>query len=55
MDGLYVINQTEDICKLAIQQNGYSLQYVINQTEELCTIAVKQNPLAIKYVKIQIP
>ena len=42
-----------EICKLAIQQNGRTLQYVKEQTEELCKFAVQQNGWALQYVKEQ--
>jgi hypothetical protein len=47
------VDQTEEICKLAVQQNGYALEYVRNQTEEICKLAVKQNGYALQYVKNQ--
>ena len=37
-----IIDQTEEICKLAVQQTPYALDYVKNQTEELCKLAVQQ-------------
>jgi hypothetical protein len=43
----------EEICKLAVQQNGDALRYVKNQTEEICKLAVQQNGDALKYVKNQ--
>ena len=46
--------QTEEICKLAVQQNGISLDYVkIEQTEEICKLAVQQNGYALQYVRNQ--
>jgi len=45
--------QTEEICKLAVQQDGYTLEYVKEQTEEICKLAVQQNGLALQYVKEQ--
>ena len=45
--------QTEEICKLAVKQNGCSLQYIKNQTEEICKSAVKQNGCALPYVRNQ--
>ena len=43
----------EEICKLAVQKNGKTLQYVVNQTEEICKLAVQQNGLVLEYVKNQ--
>jgi hypothetical protein len=48
---MFVKDQTEEICKLAVQQYGYSLQYVKNKTEEICKLAIQQNVKALKYVK----
>ena len=45
--------QTEDICKLAIQQDNQALEVVKNQTEEICKFAIKQNGLSLEYVKNQ--
>lgn len=45
--------QTEEICILAVKQNGLALDYVINQTEDICIAAVRQNGLALEYVKDQ--
>ena len=33
------INLSEELCKLAVQQDGYLLEYVKNQTEEICKLA----------------
>jgi hypothetical protein len=43
----------EEICKLAVQYNGYLLQYVNQKvmTYEICKLAVQQNYDAFKYVK----
>lgn len=47
----YIKNQTYDICKEAIKQNGLALQYIKKQTKKLCVAAIKQNGLALQYVK----
>ena len=47
----YVDYQTEEICKLAFQQNGLSLCHVKNRTEEICKLAVRENVYALKFVK----
>jgi hypothetical protein len=44
-----LLPQTEEICKLAVQQNGMALQYVKEQTEELCKLAVQQNEFRYSY------
>ena len=46
----FVKEQTEEICKLAVQQDGIALQFVKEQTEEICKLAVQQNGHALKYV-----
>lgn len=47
----YIKNQTKDICREAIKQNGLALQYIKKQTKKLCVSAIKQNGLALQYVK----
>jgi len=42
-----------ELCKLAVQQNGYALEYINEQTEELCKLAVQQNGYALQFVKEQ--
>ena len=41
----------EKYCKLAVQEDGYSLMYVKDQTEEICKLAVQRNGDSLKYVK----
>ena len=43
-------NQTEEMCLLAVKQNGMALQFVKNQTNEICLLAVKQNGMALQFV-----
>ncbi len=43
----YVVNQTDEICKLAVCQDGYALYYVKNQTDEICKLAVQQDGWAL--------
>ncbi len=45
-----MLNQTEEICKLAVQKIGNLLVYVKEQTEEICQLAVQQNSSALKYI-----
>lgn len=47
----YIKNQTEEICYVAVSQDGLTLRYVNDQSEEICLTAIRQNPSAIKYVK----
>ena len=42
--------QTEELCLLAVRQNGMTLRHVKTQTDEICLAAVKQNGFALKYV-----
>ena len=44
-----------EICKMAVQQNGLNLKYVREQTEEICEMALKQNFHALRYVINQTP
>jgi hypothetical protein len=39
------------MCKLAVQQDGYSLKYIREQTEEICKLTVQQNGHVLQYVK----
>ncbi len=45
---------TEEICKLAVQQNGYVLEYIKQElmTDEICKLAVQQNGQVITICKI---
>ena len=46
--------QTEEICKLAVQKTGCALSFVkIEQTEELCKLAVQRDGYALRYVRNQ--
>ena len=51
MDLRFVEHQTDDICKLAVRQDGRALQYVKNQTYELCRLAVQQYGCTLQFVK----
>ena len=49
-----VINQTENLCLVAVRQNGrFALQYVKHQTEKICKVALRQNGNALQFVKNQ--
>ena len=45
--------QTEDICKLAIQRYSDALRFVKEQTDDICKLAVKKDGLLLQYVKNQ--
>lgn len=49
----YVKEQTDEICKLAVQQHGGVLVYVKEQTEGICKLAVQRHGYALIYVKKQ--
>ena len=44
---------TEEICKLAVQQNGLALKYVKEQTNEICKLAVQNCGYSLIYVRKQ--
>ena len=55
-DGLaleHIHEQTEELCKLAIEQHALALQYVNEQTEALCKLAVSNRGDALQYVNEQ--
>ena len=41
----------QEICKLAVKQDGYALRYVEYQTEEICKLAVQEIGCALYHVK----
>ena len=45
--------QSEELCLIAVKNNGLALEFVKNQTDDICFEAVKRNSMAIKYVKNQ--
>lgn len=47
------MDQTEDLCALAIDKDPHALQYVREQTELLCLKAIKLDPHTLKYVNEQ--
>jgi hypothetical protein len=51
LEHVLLIYQTDEICKLAIQNNPYALQFVNNQTNDLCKYAVSINGMVLKYVQ----
>ena len=42
--------QSFNICKIALQNDGHTLQYISEQVFEMCKIAVSTNGLALKFV-----
>jgi hypothetical protein len=49
------IDQNDELCKIAVEQNGRALQYVKNQTPEMCEFAVRQNGRVLEFVKNKTP
>jgi hypothetical protein len=49
------IDQTDELCKIAVEQNGCALQYVKNQTPEICEFAVRKDGRLLEYVKNKTP
>ena len=49
----FVKDQTEEICKLAVRQNGHALKYVDHQTDKICKLAVQQDGFSLEWVKNQ--
>ena len=45
----------DEFCKLAVQQDGYTLQYVKPElmTDEICKLAVKKNCYALQFIEEQ--
>jgi hypothetical protein len=46
-----ILPQTEELCKIAVQQYGLCLKHVKKQTPELCKMAVQQTWYALEFVK----
>jgi len=49
----YVKNQTDEICKFAIEQHYYVLAHIKNQTDEICKLVVRRDGFMLKHVKNQ--
>jgi hypothetical protein len=50
---IFIENNDEnyyEICKLAVQQDGYTLQCIKNQTDEICKLAVKTHGGSLQFV-----
>lgn len=50
---VFVRNQPDEICKLAVKHDYRALEYVINQTDQICKIAVSNHGFALEFVKDQ--
>ena len=44
---------SDELCKLAVRLDGYTLQFIKDQTGEICKLAVQKNGYALAYVKDQ--
>jgi len=49
----YIKNQTEGICRYAVDKNSYALLFVINQPDELCKLVLQRHPYNLKLIKNQ--
>jgi len=47
----YIDNQTDYICRIAIDRDVYAMQYIDIQTDELCRYAIEKNYEALKHIK----
>ncbi|MGX9757739.1 hypothetical protein ACWYRQ_15780 [Clostridioides difficile] len=43
--------QVNNLCLMAVKENGLALEYVKNQTEEICREALRQNKQAVIYIE----
>ena len=50
---VFVRNQPDEICKLAVKHDYRALEYVLLQTDEICKIAVSNHGFALEFVKDQ--
>ena len=50
---VFVRNQPDEICKLAVKHDYRALEYVLLQTDEICKIAVSNHAYALEFVKDQ--
>jgi hypothetical protein len=56
-NGIYlknIINQTDEIVKIALEQNINAFKYVKNYTPNMCLDIVKKDGMQLEYIKIQI-
>ena len=44
------VHKTDELCLIAVKNNGLALRYVNNPTLEICIAAIDNNEEAIKYV-----
>ncbi|MGX9757735.1 DUF4116 domain-containing protein [Clostridioides difficile] len=51
LEGGFSKAQIEELCLIAVMEDGLTLEYVTEQTPKICIEALKQNKYAIKYVK----
>lgn len=49
----YIDHQTEELCKLAIEQNPKSFIFIKNKTPEICMLAVKKDGLLLEFINKQ--
>jgi hypothetical protein len=46
----HLVNQTDELCLIAINRDPYVMQYVKNKTENVCMCAVKLNGLTLQHI-----
>jgi len=50
---LAIKNQTVHMCKIAIQNDPFSIEFIKDQTKEICELSIKNFPRSIHYIKEQ--
>uniref|UniRef100_UPI0031B5FCDE DUF4116 domain-containing protein n=1 Tax=Clostridioides difficile TaxID=1496 RepID=UPI0031B5FCDE len=45
--------QIEEICLVAVKEDGRALEYINNPTKDMCIEAIKKNALSLEYVDNQ--
>lgn len=50
---IYFTPQTDELCELAVTQNGMALKFINNKTNKINLIAVRENGLALQHVSVQ--
>lgn len=60
MNGLFLKyipadKQTEELCRIAVENTPYALEWVHEQSDAVCTAALKRNGRCLQYVKCQTP
>lgn len=48
------VEQTEELCLYACENNGFALYFVKNKTNSICLAAVNQNPFTLYHVPLEL-